>query len=40
MVFYLGKVGKEFFFIKGYFYVKFDRVEIYYGIKGKGGMFF
>jgi glucose-6-phosphate isomerase len=33
-----GKVGKEFFFTKGHFHAKPDRAEIYYGIKGKGGI--
>ena len=37
-VLYPGKVGKEFFFTKGHFHSKADRAEIYYGIKGKGGM--
>ncbi len=37
-VLYPGKVGGEFFFTKGHFHSKADRAEIYYGIKGKGGM--
>ncbi|WP_148883701.1 glucose-6-phosphate isomerase [Thermococcus aciditolerans] len=37
-VLYPGKVGREFFFTKGHYHSKADRAEIYYGIKGKGGM--
>ncbi|WP_297091806.1 glucose-6-phosphate isomerase [Thermococcus sp.] len=33
-----GRVGKEFFFTKGHYHSKADRAEIYYGIKGRGGM--
>ncbi|WP_456394787.1 glucose-6-phosphate isomerase [Thermococcus sp.] len=33
-----GKVGKEFFFTKGHYHSKADRAEIYYAIKGRGGM--
>jgi len=33
-----GKVGREFFFTKGHFHAKADRAEIYYAIKGRGGM--
>ncbi len=37
-VLYPGKVGREFFFTKGHFHAKADRAEVYYAIKGKGGM--
>ena len=33
-----GKVGKEFFFTKGHYHSKANRAEIYYAIKGRGGM--
>ncbi|ANF22966.1 glucose-6-phosphate isomerase [Thermococcus piezophilus] len=37
-VLYPGKVGNEFFFTKGHYHSKADRAEIYYAIKGRGGM--
>ncbi|WP_456366168.1 glucose-6-phosphate isomerase [Thermococcus sp.] len=33
-----GKVGREFFFTKGHFHAKPDRAEVYYAIRGRGGM--
>ncbi|WP_457754538.1 glucose-6-phosphate isomerase [Thermococcus sp.] len=37
-VLYPGKVGKEFFFTKGHYHAKADRAEIYFALRGKGGM--
>lgn len=37
-VLYPGKVGKEFFMTKGHYHSKIDRAEVYFALKGKGGM--
>ncbi|RLF90191.1 glucose-6-phosphate isomerase [Thermococci archaeon] len=33
-----GKVGNEFFMTKGHYHAKADRAEVYFALKGKGGM--